>query len=824
MFDALIQDLRYGLRSLLARPGFLIAAVSTLALGIGANTAIFSVVNGMLLKPLPYDDGERLVQVFNSYPNMGLTYAGTSIPDYLDRKEQAEALENLAMYTGESFNLALDGSPQRLVGLKATPSLFPVLRAQAALGRVFGEEAGTLGDDKVVVLSHGAWKSQFAGDPEILGRDLRMNGVVYKVVGVMPESFVFPNRTTQLWVPFAFTPEQKTDDERGNEYSDSIGRLKPGASIEQLNSQMDAIVMRNADRAAASGDPDLVAGAEFYRKGNFLGRSRSLREQWVGELRPVLYLLQAVVAFVLLIACANVANLMLTRVASRQKELSVRTALGAGRRRIARQLLIESVMLAVAGAAAGILVAYGVVELLQGLGLNRSQLSPQIGIDGSVLLFTLGIGVLTGLVFGLFPAFAQLGSRTYDVLKEGGRGNTGGRASRLTRNTLVVVQMALAVTLLVGAGLLIKSFTRIQDESPGFAKDGRLTVRLDLADAKYAEPDQQAQFYDRTLAELRNVPGVSEVAYTSNLPFGGSTWTSSYNIDGRDDEPGVPSPHAYGRTVDENFFQAMEIPILAGRVFTTADVRTTEGVVVMDELFAKKYFPDESPIGKRISYTQNDDGTPKFWTIVGIVAPVKVSNLTDDVTKESMYFSFRQYTIESGFFIVKTALPTGGLVQPVRDAVLRADPAQPVYDVRTVDERIAISLENRRAPMVLLALFAGVALLLSAIGIYGVLAFSVAQRTSELGVRMAIGAQSRDIIGLVLGQGTKIALVGLGIGLVGSLVLTRFMESQLFGVKSSDPVTLIVVVVVLGLVALLACWLPARRAASTDPIVALRYE
>ncbi len=824
MLDTLIQDLRYGLRSLLARPGFLIAAVATLALGIGANTAIFSVVNGLLLKPLPYDDGERLVQVFNTYPNMGLNYAGTSIPDYLDRKEQAAALENLAMYTGQSFNLALDGAPQRLVGLKATPSLFPVLRAQATLGRVFGEEAATPGDDKVVVLSHSAWKSQFAGDTGILGRDVRMNGEVYRVVGVMPENFVFPNKTTQLWVPFAFTAEQKSDDERGNEYSDSIGRLKPGASLEQLHAQMDAIVMRNADRAAASGDPDLVSGAEFYRKGNFLGRSKSLREQWVGELKPVLFLLQAVVGFVLLIACANVANLMLTRVAARQKELSVRTALGAGRRRIARQLLIESVMLAVAGAIAGIAVAYGVVELLQWLGLNRSQLSPQIGIDGSVLAFTLALALLTGLIFGLFPAFAQLGNKAYDVLKEGGRGNTGGRASRITRNTLVVVQMALAVTLLVGAGLLIKSFSRVQDESPGFARDGRLTVRLDLADTKYAEPPQQAQFYERALAELKTVPGVTEVAYTSGLPFGGSTWTSSYNIDGRDEEPGVPSPHAYGRSVDENFFNAMEIPVLSGRVFTAADTRETEGVVVMDELFAKKYFPNESPLGKRIRYTSNSDGTPKFWTIVGIVAPIKVQSLTDDVTKESMYFAFRQYTIGNGFFVVKSALPTGGLVQPVREAVLRADPAQPVYDVRTVDERIAISLENRRAPMVLLALFAAVALLLSAIGIYGVLAFSVEQRTSELGVRMAIGAQAGDIVRMVLRQGSRVALAGLGMGIVGSLVLTRFMQAQLFGVRSTDPLTMIAVVLVLGAVALLACWLPARRAAATSPTEALRYE
>lgn len=827
MFDTLKQDLRYSLRSLLAKPGFVIAAVLTLALGIGANTAIFSVVNGLLLKPLPYPDGERLVQVHNVYPTMGIENAGTSIPDYFDRREQAPALEDIAIYTGESLNLAAEGTPQRLVGLRASASLFTTLQASAMLGRVFDAEAETPGQDKVAVISHDLWRAQFASDPGVIGRDVRLNGESHRIIGVMPADFVFPNRQAQVWLPFAFTQAQRGDQERGNEYSESVGRLAPGATIEQLHGQLDAIIQRNAERLGGLGDPRAAEFAEFFRQGGMTGRAKPLRDQWVGDVRGVLWLLQGVVLFVLLIACANVANLMLTRVSARQKELSVRTAMGATKTRIIRQLLIEAVVLALAGAVAGIAVAYACLQLLDTLNLTQSPLRSAVGIDAPVLLFTLAVSVLTGLVFGLFPAFSQSAGKPYEVLKEGGRGNTGGRAARATRNVLVMVQIALCVTLLVGAGLMVKSFDRLQNESPGFQREGLITLRLDLPASKYPDDGSIARFYSDALRELRGIPGVTQAAYVSNLPFGQSTWQSSYVVEGQDLATGAASPHGFSRVADEAFFQSLEIPLLAGRYFSQSDSREAAPVVIVDELLANKYFPDGA-VGKRIRRTGPEDENP-WATIVGVVGTVKHGNLAAEMTKEAYYFPYQQfeyarYNNRGGFFVVKTDLPAGGLIAPIRDAVLRADPEQPVYDIRSLDERIALSLQGRRAPMLLLVLFAGVALVLSAVGIYGVLAYAVAQRTGELGVRMAIGAQRSDVVRMVLAQGGRIALIGLGAGLVGALALGGFLSSQLFGVSRFDPLTFLAVVTVLGAVALLACWLPAWRAARVNPIVALRYE
>lgn len=823
MASGFLADFRFGLRALIARPGFTVAAVLTLALGIGANTAVFSVLNGLLLKPLPYADGERLVQVYNVYPKMGLFDAGSSIPDYLDRKSEVAGLADLALYSGISFNLSQDSSPQRLVGLRTTASLFSTLGVRAQLGRTFASEAEVAGRDRVAVLSFTSWQNLFSGDPQILEKEVRLNGESYRVIGVMPEGFAFPNRETQLWVPFAFTPAQRSDEERGQEYSNSIGRLAPGVTLEQLNAQLRANALRLADRAAGLPDARAAGYASFIREGGFFGEAKSLREQWVGEVKPVLFLLQAVVALVLLIACANVANLMLTRVHAREKELSVKSALGAGRWRIARQLLAESIVLSAIGGVLGIAFAYAALHLLDVFNLAENRLAEQISIDVSVLLFTTLLTGATGILFGLMPALAPVGQGINSALKEGGRNAGGSRASRLTRQSLVVAQLALAVSLLLGAGLLMRSFWSAQAQELGFVEDGLLTARLSLPEKIYASDAQKSAFFDRTLGEVRALPGVTRAAYISGLPFGGSSWSSSYRIDGVPVLSGQPSPHGYARVVSEDYFAAMQIPLLQGRSFEPADSASSTPVIVIDEVLANKQFPGGDAIGKTIIWSRGSEAA-RNWTIIGIVGTVKSANLTDVVTKETYYFSFRQNPLSEGFLVLRSELPTGSLVSGLRAAVLKVDPQQPVHDIRTLDERISISMEGRRTPMILVLVFAAVALLLAVVGVYGVLSHMVQQRTSEIGVRMALGARVSDVQRLVLGQGVRIIAYGLGIGLIGALFLSGFMQAQLFGVSRADPVTLVVVLAVLGGTALFACWLTARTAAKGGPLLALRRE
>jgi predicted permease len=819
MLTHLLQDLRYGLHMLRVSPGFTLAAVLTLALGIGANSAIFSVINGLLLRPLPYPDSAQLVYVYNTYPKMNVEFAGTSIPDYLDRHNGAAALEDLAMYHYESFNLAEQGAPQRLVGSVATPSLFTTLQVGAQLGRVFGEDAAVAGRDHVVVLSDTLWRNQFGADHGIIGRDLRLNGESYHVVGVMGPDFAFPNRDVQLWVPFAFTPQQMSDDERGREFSESVGRLKPGATIAELDAQMDAIVHANAERIATSG-PEIK---KLLASSGFTGRAKSLRDALVGELKPALLLLQAVVAFVLLIACANVANLMLTRISARQKELSLRTALGAGRGRLARQLLTESLLLAIAGGAVGLIIAQWCVQLIRLLGFDGGDHGFTIGLDAGVVLYTLALALCTGLLFGLFPAVALWRESAYEVLKEGGRSSGGSRSARSTRRVLVIVQMALAVTLLAGAGLLIRSFVRLQEASPGFDTQSVLSVRLDLPQNRYKDAAAVVQFYERALAAVRALPGVSSAGLVSSMPFTNNNSQSSYFIDGREPAAGESVPHGFVQVVDEDFFKAMQIPLLQGRGFSTGDSADAGKVVVIDDVLAKKYFGDAAKaLGQRIG--QEDSKKGPWYTIVGVAGTIKRNKLYELTNKETYYFYYRQRPERSSTIALKSDLTPTALIAPLRAALLSIDPEQPIFDIKTMRERIRTSLDDRRTPMLLLGLFAAVALALSAIGIYGVLAFSVASRTGELGVRMSIGAQRGDILKLVLADGARLAGLGLGIGLIGSLALSQLIKTQLFGIGAVDPLTLAGVVAVLAGTAFVACWLPARRAAQLDPIEALRHE
>ena len=825
MLTSLLQDLRYALRTLASRPGFTVVAVLTLALGIGANTAIFSVIHGMYLRPLPYPGGERLVEVHNVYPKMGLENAGTSIPDYLDRRGNAPSLEDLTMYSGGSYNMADGGSPpERINGLRATPSFFTTLQVAPALGQAFTDAQAVPGQDRVAVISHTLWSNRFNADPTIVGRDVRLNGEPYRVIGVMPQGFSFPNRNVQLWVPFAFTPDQMSDNERGNEFSGSIGRLKPGATIAALNNEMDVIVQRNVERIEAA-NPNAAA---FVARTGFTGRAVSLRDQQVGQSRPMLIVLQAAVAMVLLIACANVANLMLTRVVARQKELSVRNALGATRWRIARQLLVDALLLSLIGGAIGLVLAYLLIDLMPLVGIEPGSSDYDFRFDATVLWFALGAALLAGVLAAVLPMYALLRLNISDVIKEGGRLGSGGRRAAASRNVLVVAQIALATTLLIGAGLLLKSFKQLQDESPGFESAGVVTAMISLPVSKYPDAAAQARFYDQSLTRLRALPGVASASFVQALPFSGGNSQGSYSIDGRALIEGEANPHGLQRYVDEQYFDAMSIPLLRGRAFTAADSAGAPSVVIIDQLLAEKYFKGEDPIGKRLTRGDTSggaDGQPIDWaTVVGVTAPVKHAGLAEEVSKETLYWPLRQAPQSVGAFVVKVNGSPEALYKPMRDAILAVDPEQPLFGIQSLDERIAVSLNQQRAPMLLLAAFASVALILSAIGIYGVLAYSVGQRTSELGVRMAIGAGRGQILGLILRHGAILTAVGLGLGLLGAFASGQAMRSQLFGVSGSDPAIFALVAVFLAAIAMFSCYLPARRATRVNPLAALRYE
>ncbi len=821
MLAHFFHDLRYSLRGLIAKPMFLVVAVLTLGLGIGANTAIFSVMHSLLLRPLPYADGERLVEVFNRYPNMNLDHAGTSIPDYLDRRAQAPSIEDMAMYTSASFGLSTSsGTPERLTALRATPSLFSTLGVQAAVGQVFTEAHAEIGNEQVAVLSWNLWRNRFNADPDLIGREIRLNGQPYRVLGVMPAGFSFPNVDMQLWVPFAFTEQQKSDQERGNEYSSSIARLKPGATIEGLLAETDTIIARNADRLATAGDEGANFAA-FLRAGNFKSGVHSLREQQVGEARPVLAILQAAVGMVLLIACANLANLMLIRLHGRRKELTLRSALGAGRSRIALQLLGEALMLATLGGLVGLLVATICIELMPAIGLQPRAAGYEIRLDTEVVLFGAIVSVVAGLLATALPLLSLLRMDIGENLKEGGRSGAGGRAATRSRQALVVLQMALATTLLIGAGLLLRSFQALSEESPGFVSSGLLTARVDLDAPRYIEAEPRQQFIAQALQRLQALPGVEQAAFTSNLPFSNSSSSGSYNIVGRESADGEASPHGLQRQIAGDYFEALQIPLLAGRYPQPGDSAQSERVVVIDEVLANKYFNGRDAIGQQLRRGGSD--VPAA-TIVGVVGTIKHQQLATAVSKETLYWPVSQATPPFGSFVLRSALPAEQLIPQVREALRAVDPEQPVYDIRGLDERIALSLNQQRAPMLLVAGFAAVSMLLAALGIYGVLAYAVSQRTGELGVRMAIGASAREVLGMVMGQGVRLTVLGLGIGVVGAALFGYAASSQLFGVSAADPLTYLLVCGFLATVALAACYLPARRAARTDPMVALRYE
>ncbi len=810
-----MHDFKYALRSLLKTPGFALIAIATLALCIGANSAIFSVVHAILLKPYPWPDSQNLVYVYNTYPLMGLPNAGVSVPDYLDRRAGVSGFADSAMFTNLSYNLASDGEPERIIGLRATPSLFSTLQASAARGRVFADTEAEPGADHVVVLSHTLWKNRFGANPSIVGTTIRLNTESYTVIGVMPADFYFPTPRVQAWVPFAFTPAQKSDNERGNEYSSAIARLKPGATFADVQRDLDLIQSRNNERL-----PD---EAPFWKSSGFGGRTNGFLEQNVANIRGMLWLVQAGVAAALLIGCANVASLLLARAIARERELAIRTALGAGRGRLMRLLLTESLLLFLAGGGLGLFVAWWGVGALNSLGLSTLPRAFGVQLDFSVFAFTLLCALLTGIGFGALPAWSASRSDAAAALKEAGARGSAGRRTAFLRSALVVGEIALAVMLLSTAGLLVRSFEKLQQENPGFSPGGVITAQLSLPPAKYDEPAKRVAFVDATFARLRALPGVRSVGLTNVLPFTGNNSSGSYTSPDIVLPPGTVIPHGQQRSVDPGYFKTLGLTLLKGRLFTDADTAATQKVVVVDKLLADKYWPGQDPLGKRIG-RGGDDTHPVIWVIVGVVAPIKFQSLEEDVKKETLYFPFAQQPGTNLILVVKTDGDPTLLTAAVREAVRTADPEQPVFDIKTMQQRMDEVAQTRRAPMLLFSLFSGVALLLAVLGVYGVLAFSVAQRTSEFGVRLALGASAGDIASLVLRQGARLVLLGILAGLGGYLALSQIVGRLLYGVAATDPVMLSIAPVVLALAAFAACLLPVRRAVRVNPLDALRAE
>jgi putative ABC transport system permease protein len=800
--ETLIQDIRYGLRSLWKRPGFTAVALITLALGIGANTAIFSLINAVLIRPLPFREPDRLVWSWGNIRNGG-NRASVSPLDYLDYRQQNRTFEEFAAMISVplSANLTGGGEPQRLTAAGVTGNFFQALGVQPALGRTLMLENESTGRDQVAVLSYGLWQKRFGGDPGIINQKIALDGKSFEVLGVMPRDFDFP-ATTEVWVPLNFDAQPGLKQRKAH-FLRPVGRLKAGVSLAQAQADTDAVARR-----LEATYPDTNTGWNL--------RLVSLREQIVGNIRSTLYILLGAVGLVLLIACANVANLLLAHAASRRKEIALRTALGAGRLRIARQMITESVILALLGGALGTLLAIWGVQALIALSGDNIPATARVKIDLTVLVFTLVTSVLTGLLFGLAPALRSMRLNLSETLKEGGRsGNESAQRNR-TRSLLVIFECAVAVMLLVGAGLLIRSLVRLQSTNPGFDSSNVLTIRIDLPNQKYATPESRSNFWEQFQSRVGALPGVESVGLVSELPLSGQPNDMPYTVEGRPADAANQGFDDDFRRVSQDYFRTLRIPFLRGRNFTPQEVRDGAKVLVISQSLATQTFPNEEPLGKRLVMGFRNEA----FEIVGIVGDVRHRSLAQTALP-TMYMP----ALESGEnIVIRGQNDTSSIAAAVRREVAAIDPNQPIATVRTMNEWLGLAVAAPRYRTGLFGLFAGLALLLSAVGIYGVMSYSVGQRTHEIGVRMALGARQLDVLKLVVRQGMGLVFVGVGIGLVGALALTRIISSLLFDVGTRDPATFTGVSILLAAVAFIACYFPAWRATKVDPLVALRYE
>jgi predicted permease len=815
-----MQDVRFALRLLLRERTFALTAVLTLGICLAANIAIFSVVNSVLLNPLPVPESDRLVLVYNSYPKAGAPEGSTAVPDYFDRLTAVTAFEQQAMFRQTGFDVGERGNPERLRGMVVSPSFFALVRVRPIIGRPLVDADAQQGHDRKVVLSEALWRDQFSRDPAVVGRELRIDGQPYTIVGVMPESFIFVDPDVRLWVPKWFTPEERSDDARHSNNWTYLGRLKPGATVQRAQSQVDALNAANLQRFPMFRDILVNAG--------FRSVATPFRDHLVREIRGVLYLLWGAVAFVLLIGCVNVANLSLVRSTVRLRELATRMALGAGRWRIARQLVTESVVLTGIAGVIGVVIGLWAIGGFKALGLDRLPRGGEVSVDGMVLAFTIVLVLLVGLAIGGIPLAHVLRANVNQVLRQEGRSGTATRGTRVVRYTLVAAEVALAFLLLVGAGLMLASFQRVLAIDPGFEPRGVLTASVAMPQSRYKDDAAMVAFLDRALAEIRTLPGVRAAGMTSSIPFGGSYSDSAIMAEGYTMAPGESIIAPNRVTVSPGYFDAMSIALVRGRQFDARDGAAAPRVAIVDQELARRFWKDRDPIGKRLYLPSSAEDLVRpgpnaiYLTVVGVVENIKLQSLVGGDTRfGAYYFPFAQDTRTNITFAIKTHGDPATLASPLRAKISRLDPDMPVYATFSMDERMARSLTDRRTPLVLAVAFGVVALLLSSIGIYGVLSYLVTQRTREIGIRLALGGTSANILGLVAREGLLVVAIGFGVGVMGTMALRRVLESQLYGITATEPSVYIIVATVLGLVALTACVLPAWRASRVNPAVAL---
>jgi putative ABC transport system permease protein len=814
--QTLWQDLRYGARMLMKKPGFTVVAILTLALGVGANTAIFTVINAALLRPLPYEDAERLVVVATTMRRDTVEVRSVSYPDFVDWRDQNNVFERIAAQTSTSFTLTGGAEPERVNGELVSADYFPLLRARAAMGRTFlPEEDHTPDTHRVALVGYGLWQRRFGGGSALIGQTIQLNDADYTVVGVMPEGFRGVSDDAEIWLPMMMVSSVRNAgalQRREQRWHSTLARLKPGVTLAQAQAEMDAI-MRPLEQAYPNSNRNRGA------------RVTTLNEQFFGGLQLTLWILLGAVGCVLLVACANVANLQLQRAAGRASEMAVRLALGATTRRLIRQLLTESLLLAVVGGSLGILIALWSVDFLVKLSPVTFPNFVKFTIDARVLGFSLLISVLTGALAGLAPALQAARPALNEALKSGGRDSSGGLGNNRLLGSIVVAEIALALTLLVGAGLMIRSLQRLQAVDPGFNVERLLTMRVSLPSQRY--PRERIIAFSQQLRErLQALPGAQSVALASDLPLSGSTSAGPIELEGRHEAPAGGEFRMYRHRVTPGFFSTLGIPLVKGRDFTVDDHAQAPGVAIISETMARRYWPDEDPIGKRLREDNRGDPTPSPWRlIVGVVGEVKYRGLPQNPNADpDVYFPLAQAPVGNLFLAARSGVDPNSLVAAVRGVLQKLDPNLPAYEVTTMAEQVTDQTTRSRFSAWLLGVFGALALALAAIGIYSVMAYAVEQRSREIGVRVALGARAGDVLKMVIGQGMRLALAGVALGLGAALALTQLMKRLLFGVGATDPLTYGAIALLLTLVALLACYVPARRATKVDPLVAIRCE